>query len=184
MGAGWLFCGCQWPMGKGGPPGGQGRACLRQAPTALGLRVVVVRGCMTGWGCVRWVGCMRDFDPNGVGVPRRGTLPGLRSGLFPSKKQVPAGTCFFLSSFHYGPSPQDHFSVVQHGGLAGGDGPLGFVELDGEGVFPSGDHGGGLGFLAVPDLASWTFASRLNRASLGPTMTAFFAGSIFTTYRG
>ena len=163
MGAGWLFCGCQWSMGKGDPLGGQGRACLRQAPTALesglwlgcgwavavigcrmqdgmtrwgareglacgkplqrwgrgcgwgrmilgcrrlgdsgwnenepsggpgraclwraprllGLRVVIVRGCMTGWGCVRWLGCMRDFDTNGVGVPRRGTLPGLRSG--------------------------------------------------------------------------------------------------------
>jgi hypothetical protein len=24
--------------------------------------------------------CRRDFDTNGVGVPRRGTLPGLRSG--------------------------------------------------------------------------------------------------------
>ena len=38
---------------------------------------VGVGGCMTGW-----VGCMRDFDTNGVGVSRRGTLPGLRSGHF------------------------------------------------------------------------------------------------------
>jgi hypothetical protein len=26
------------------------------------------------------LGCMRDFDTNGVGVPRRGTLPGLPEG--------------------------------------------------------------------------------------------------------
>ena len=63
------------------PSGGAGDGrCLWRAPTALGSGVVVVRGCMTGWGCVRWLGCMRDFDTNGVGVPRRGTLPGLRSG--------------------------------------------------------------------------------------------------------
>ena len=43
------------------------------------------------WGRGLWLGvdgsrmpwaltCRRDFDTNGVGVPRRGTLPGLRSG--------------------------------------------------------------------------------------------------------
>jgi hypothetical protein len=85
-GCGWgrMDRGCRG-SGDGGwnenePSGRPGRACLWRAPTALGSGVVVVRG------------CMRDFDTNGVGVPRRGTLPGLRSGLFPSKKQAPAGT--------------------------------------------------------------------------------------------
>lgn len=90
-----VFCGCQWPMAKGWnenePSGGPGTGVPLARPYSVG-----VGGCMTGWGCVRWLGCMRDFDTNGVGVPRRGTLPGLRSGLFPSKKQAPAGTCFFF----------------------------------------------------------------------------------------
>lgn len=55
-----MDCGCRG-SGDGGwnenePSGGPGWACLWRAPTALGLRVVVVRGCMTGWGCVRGSG--------------------------------------------------------------------------------------------------------------------------------
>jgi hypothetical protein len=72
-----VFCGCQWPMGEGGPPGGQGRARLWQAPTALGSGVVPGGGWIVVAGVLT---CRRDFDTNGVGVPRRGTLPGLRSG--------------------------------------------------------------------------------------------------------
>ena len=111
-----VFCGCQWPMGEGGPAGGPGRARLRQAPTALGSGVVagggwavIVRGCMTGWGCVRWVGCMRDFDTNGVGVLRRGALPQPPVRAFLSiKKQA-------LIQDLFSPLSSDHQPVTSDG---------------------------------------------------------------------
>ena len=95
-GCGWrrMDCGCRG-SGDGGwnenePSGGPGTGVPLARPYSVGVGV-----CMTGRGCVRWLGCMRGFDTNGVGVPRRGTLPGLRSGLFPSKKTGPGRDLFF-----------------------------------------------------------------------------------------
>ena len=49
------------------------------------------------------------------------------------------GGCFYSIFYLFDRSAaQDHFSVVQYGGLAGGDGPLGFIELDVNVSFPVG----------------------------------------------
>jgi hypothetical protein len=37
-----------------------------------------------------------------------------------------------LRGLHNGPAPEDYFPLVEHRGLAGGDGPLGLVEFDAE----------------------------------------------------
>ena len=58
MGAGWLFCGCQWSMGKGDPLGGQGRARLRQAPRIIELYQIF--SFIVNYGTIRmelWIGC-------------------------------------------------------------------------------------------------------------------------------
>lgn len=87
--------------------------------------------------------------------------------------------------------------AIEDSGLPWCNGALGLVKKDGEGIGSGRGDDGRLRFLSITDLdkagkgasgtlpeiqlASFTAASRRKRACEGPTMTAFFLGSMAMT---